>query len=124
MELTLTVIVLTNTATVLTLSVIVLTLTMTVLTLSVHEDNRHPAKIAGLGGTGKGMKMPDSPLAEPGLPLHYICRPVIQDELSSAHFRRTPAYQPWLREIVRKPPTAQKHTQTPEISHLQVQNSA
>ena len=31
-------------------------------------------------GTAKGKKMPDSPLAEPGLTLHiYICRPAITE---------------------------------------------
>jgi hypothetical protein len=61
-ELTLTVIVVVNTVAVLTLTIIVLTLSS--IKMTVTRQN------LPVWGTAKGMKMPDSPLAAPGLPLH------------------------------------------------------
>lgn len=67
--LTLTVIVLTFTVTVLTHTIVVLTLTMTVLTLSIIKMTVTRQELP-VWVTAKGMKTPDSPLTEPGLPLH------------------------------------------------------
>ena len=67
--LTLTIIEITLTVTVITLSIIEITLTMTVLTLSIIKMTVTRQELP-VWVTAKGMKTPDSPLTEPGLPLH------------------------------------------------------